>query len=86
MPSTWEYLRSISTGPSDTSEGIHISQPTHIGSVVSFLSQEQCNKKSTPYIDDVHMDLPTDKEEKRNDIAEIFGKAIGEIRYIGDST
>ena len=34
----------------------------------------------------MHMDLSTDIEAKRNDIAEIFGKAIGEIRYIGDST
>ena len=32
------------------------------------------------------MDPPTDTEAGRDDIAEIFGNAVGEIRYITDST
>ena len=69
-----------------TKEGTHISQPTHIDSVVSLLSQGQCNRKCTPYLDGVHMDPRTDTEAGRDDIAEMFGRVVGQIRYIADST
>ena len=66
-------------------KGIHISQPTHIDSVVELLSQEGCNHRSTPYLDGISMDPPTKEENMRADIAKIYGKAVGEIRYIADS-
>ena len=67
-------------------KGIHISQPQHIDSVVELMSQQGCNPRSTPYLDGISMDSPTDEENIREDIAKIYGKAVGEIRYIADST
>ena len=68
-----------------TKMGIHISQPAHIDSVVTLLAQAGCNKRSTPYLDGIKMDPHADEEEERTDITAIYGKAIGEIRYIADS-
>ena len=67
-------------------EGIHLSQPEHIANVVSLLSQQECNAKSTPYLDGINMDPPEESEERCEDITVIYEKAVGEIRYIADST
>ena len=67
-------------------EGIHISQPQHIDSVVAMLAQHQSNPQRTPYLDGVKVDPPTTDETTREDIADIYGSAVGEIRYIADST
>lgn len=67
-------------------ECIHLSQPDHINSVAARMSQQECNPKSTPYLDGTNMDPPADNEPMRAEIAETYGKAIGEIRYIADST
>ena len=43
-------------------KGIHISQPTHIDSVVELMSQKGCNPRSTPYLNGISMDpRPTRK-------------------------
>ena len=68
-----------------TSRGIHISQPEHIESVVKLLSQYGCNRRTTPYLDGISMDPPSEDEDMRVDIATVYAKAVGEIRYIADS-
>ena len=68
-----------------STEGIHISQPDHIDSVVTLLTQAGCNRRTTPYLDGIKTDPPNEAEEMRTDIAAIYGKAVGEIRYIADS-
>ena len=66
--------------------GIHISQPKHIHSVVELLAQKGCNRRSTPYLDGISTDPPSASEDERADISATYGKAVGEIRYIADST
>lgn len=67
-------------------KGIKMSQPEHIDSVVTLLAQQECNARTTPYLDGILMDLPNENEEICSDIAVIYEKAVGEIRYIADST
>ena len=85
--SAWANPQSISNGPSDTPkrESIYITADTGRQLSAPPLTRT-VPQKCTPYLDGVHMDLPTDTEESRNDIAEIFGKVIGQIHYIVDST
>ena len=66
--------------------GIHISQPTHIDSVVKLMAQQGCNTRSTPYLDGLSTDPPTESEDERTEISATYGKAVREIRYIADST
>ena len=53
---------------------------------MSLLSQQECNTKSTPYLDGINMDPPEESEERCGDLTAIYEKAVGEIRYIADST
>ena len=69
-----------------TKEGIYMSQPEHIDSEVTLLSQQEYNNKSTLYLDGIHMDPSTESEAMRNYITAIYEKAVGKIRYIADST
>ena len=66
--------------------GIHLAQPQHVDSVVAMLTQTQCNPESTPYLEGVRGDPPTPNEATCEDIAVIYGKAVGGNRYIADST
>ena len=49
-------------------------------------AQQGCNKRSTPYLDGLSTDQPTESDDERTDISATYGKAVGEIRYIADST
>ena len=66
-------------------EWIYISQPAHIDSLVELLSQKGCNSNKTPYLDDISTDPLGDDESARPEIATVYSKAVGEIRYIADS-
>lgn len=66
--------------------GINLAQPRNIHSVVKILQLENSDPCPTLYTDGLPVDPPGEDDKLRQEIKDIFGKAIGEIRHIADST
>ena len=49
------------------------------------MSQKGCNPRSPSYLDGIYMEPSAEEENMREEIAKIYGKEVGEIRYIADS-